>query len=112
MDEIVGFEVELDDRARAWLAAHPGPRRLVVAYDEARCCGGGRVCDVTIRAERRSERWPLARIGSVDGRELLLDRRILARLPRRLPLTVRGLGPFRALSLDLEGEQWGRLLFD
>ncbi len=112
MDEILGFEVEVDARARTWLASHRADRRLVVAYEESRCCGsGGRICDVRIRDERRAERRSLARIGSVDGRDLLLDTRIADRLPRRLPLTVRGLVPIRGLSLDLDGEAWGRLLY-
>ena len=111
MDEILGFEVELDARARTWLASHRADRRLVVAYEESRCCGGGRICDVRIRDERRAERRSLARIGSVDGRDLLLDLRIAGRLPRRLRLTVRGLGPLWGLSLDLDGEAWGRLLY-
>ncbi|HEV2014481.1 MAG TPA: hypothetical protein VGR77_11465 [Candidatus Dormibacteraeota bacterium] len=112
MNEILGFQVEPDARARMWLASHRADRRLVVAYEETRCCGGGRICDVRIRDERRAERWSLARIGSVDGRDLLLDTRIAGRLPRRLPLTVRGLGPLQHLSLDLAGEEWASLLFD
>jgi hypothetical protein len=111
MDEILGFEVALDARARAWLASHRVDCRLVVAYEQTRCCGGGRLCDVRIRDERRGERWSLARIGSVDGRDLLLDTRIADRLPRRLPITVRGLGRLQHLSLDLAGEEWASLLF-
>ena len=47
-----------------------------------------------------------------DGTRFLVDRRAAARLPSRFALTVRGLGPFRHLDLDLDGEQWGTLLYD
>jgi hypothetical protein len=47
-----------------------------------------------------------------DGTPLLIDRRAAARLPATFGLTVRGLGPLRHLDLDLDGEQWGRLLYD
>jgi hypothetical protein len=47
-----------------------------------------------------------------DGTPLLIDRRAAARLPASFGLTVRGLGPLRHLDLDLDGEQWGRLLYD
>ncbi len=111
MQVALGFEIELDDRAREWVRRHPDERRLVIGYYERRCCGGGKVCDVSVRAEKRSERHELVRVGSVEGRELLLDRRIANRLPRRLPLTVRGIGPLRGLSLALEGEDWAQLLY-
>jgi hypothetical protein len=51
-------------------------------------------------------------IGSVDGRRILLDPRILPRIPRVIPITVRGLGPFRGLHLDFSGDEWARLLYD
>jgi hypothetical protein len=42
----------------------------------------------------------------------LIDRRAAARLPTsRFGLTVHGLGPVKHLGLDLEGEQWGQLLY-
>lgn len=48
----------------------------------------------------------------MNGRPILLDRRIMARMPRLIPITVRGLGPFRGLHLDFSGEQWARLLYE
>ncbi len=111
MEELRGFEIELDDRARGWLWQHPELRRIVIAYEEHRCCGGGKICDVRLRGEKRSERQPLMKVGSVAGRDFLIDRRIVSRVPRRLPLTVRGIGPLRGLSLDLEGEEWANLLY-
>ncbi len=47
-----------------------------------------------------------------DGTRLLVDRRAARRLPSRFGLTVRGLGPFKRLDLQLSGEQWGALLYD
>jgi hypothetical protein len=47
-----------------------------------------------------------------DGTKFLIDRRAAARLPSRFGLTVRGLGRLKHLDLDLEGEQWGTLLYD
>ena len=46
-----------------------------------------------------------------DGRSVLIDRRAAARLPERFTLTVRGLGPLKHLDLELDGEQWGELLY-
>ncbi|HYS30011.1 MAG TPA: hypothetical protein VEQ12_11020 [Candidatus Limnocylindria bacterium] len=31
---------------------------------------------------------------------------------QRIPVTVRGLGPFQGLHLDFSGEEWARLLYD
>jgi len=47
-----------------------------------------------------------------DGTKLLVDRRAARRLPSRFRLTVRGIGPFRRLDLDLSGEEWAVLLYD
>jgi hypothetical protein len=47
-----------------------------------------------------------------DVKRLLVDRRAARRLPSRFGLTVRGVGPFRRLDLDLSGEEWGALLYD
>lgn len=112
MNASLDFEIRLEDRARHWLETHPGQLPLVIAYSETRCCGGGRICDVRVRIGKRAERYSLIRIGSVSGRDLMLDRRIARRLPQQLVLTVRGVGPLQALSLDLEGEEWARLLYD
>ena len=45
------------------------------------------------------------------GREVLVDPRIVGRLPRRLPLAVCGIGPWRGLTLGLDGDQWADLLY-
>jgi hypothetical protein len=109
----VGFALELDDKARRWLEEHPRPEALVIAYTMTRCCGGTTVCDVRLRQERRSDRASprLRQVGTVKGRELLMDSRIVERLPLRIPVTVRGFGPLKGLRLNLESEQWARLLY-
>jgi hypothetical protein len=108
---IAGFQIEVDTGARAWLGSHPAVRQVVIAYEEHRCCGGGKICDVRLRGAKRTEQQPLLEAGSAEGRPVLVDRRIVQRLPRRLPITVRGIGPLRGLSLDLEGEEWASLLY-
>lgn len=60
--------------------------------------------------EESSER--LVEIGEVSGRRILLDRRIMPRMPINIPVTISGIGPFRGLHLDFSGEQWARLLYD
>ena len=47
-----------------------------------------------------------------NGMKIAIDPRAAARLPSRFRLTVRGLGRFKHLDLDLTGEQWGALLYD
>jgi hypothetical protein len=47
-----------------------------------------------------------------DGTVIFVDPRAAARLPSRFRLTMRGLGPFRHLDLELAAEQWGALLYD
>jgi hypothetical protein len=110
----LSFEVERDEAARAWLDSHPAARgRRVLAYSVKRCCGGGKICSVHVREQ--SGREDLSRHTPVvleDGTELLVDPRAAARLPSRFGLTVRGLGPLKHLDLVLDGEQWGRLLYD
>ena len=71
------------------------------------------MCQVSVREV--SSNGDLARFVSGvldDGIKVLIDRRAAARLPSRFGLTVRGIGPLKHLDLDLEGEQWGRLLYD
>jgi hypothetical protein len=113
MSSTAGFKVEPDAAARAWLQSHPSVGPRVIAYRVTRCCGGGRICSVQVRERSRRDdvscHTPAA-IG--DGAELLVDPRAAGRLPARFGLTVRGIGPLKHLDLVLEGEQWGRLLYD
>jgi hypothetical protein len=107
------FQLEPDARAREWLDTHPSSRTRVIAYDVRRCCGGGKICLVKVRElspEDQSERYVPGALS--DGTSFLIDRRAAPRLPARFGLTVRGFGPVKHLDLDLEGEQWGTLLYD
>ena len=107
------FEVEPDARAREWLDSHPSSKTRVIAYDVHHCCGGGKICQVTVRElspEDESGRYVPGALS--DGTDILIDRRAARRLPSRFGLTVRGFGPLKRLDLDLEGEQWGTLLYD
>jgi hypothetical protein len=108
------FEVVFDDEALRWLGERPSADPLVIAYEDSRCCGGGHIRGLRLRGgKRREEEAPgLIGIGQVNGRRILLDRRIMLRLPQRIPVTVRGLGPFQGLHLDFSGEEWARLLYD
>jgi hypothetical protein len=106
------FEVALDTSAKAWVDARPGSAR-VITYDVTRCCGGGKLCQVGVRAlSRRDDSATFARGRFEDGSEVLIDPRAAARLPARFGLTVRGIGPLKHLDLDLEPEEWGTLLYD
>jgi hypothetical protein len=107
------FLIDADDAARAWIEAHPecGPR--VIAYSVKRCCGGGKICSVSVRrASERDQANSLASARLEDGSVIQVDRRAAARLPARFGLTVRGIGPLKHLDLDLEPEGWGKLLYD
>ena len=107
------FAVIFDDKARRWLDEHPSQDALVIAYEDSRCCGGGHIRDLRLRrGRRRDEIASMVDIGDVDGRRILLDRRILLRMPHTIPVTVGGIGPLRGLHLDLSGEEWARLLYD
>jgi len=82
-------------------------------FAAASCCGGGKLCLVSVRERsRKDDRREYATAVLVDGTRLMVDRRAASRLPPRFGLTVRGLGPFRRLDLELSGEQWGALLYD
>jgi hypothetical protein len=109
----VPFELAFDERARAWLDRHPGEESLVIGFEVHRCCHGIGVCDVRMRLEHPGERFRsrLVPIGEVEGRAVLLDPRIVDAMPRHIPVTVGGVGPFRGLRLDLTGDEWGRLLY-
>lgn len=108
------FLVRFDGKARRWLTEHPSQDALVIAFEDSRCCGGGHIRDLRLRrSHNHDEQSPkLIDIGEVAGRRILLDRRIMARMPRTIPVTVGGIHPFRGLHLDFSGEQWARLLYD
>ncbi len=106
------FELEIDTKAQEWLAARPRPDALVIEYEVHRCCGGGKICQVNVRAQSvRDDLTEYARGESVDGIEVLIDRRAAARLPHRFGLTVRGVGRWKHLDLQLDPEGWGDLLW-
>ncbi len=53
----------------------------------------------------------MQRPSCTDGTRIAIDRRAAARLPSRFRLTARGFGRFKHLDLELDGEQWGALLY-
>lgn len=107
------FQLKADTAAQEWLSSHPAARPRVIAYDVHRCCGGGKICHVTVREISRKDDPTTFSLGVLDdGTEVLIDQRAAARLPSRFRITVRGIGPLKHLDLDLEAEQWGRLLYD
>ena len=116
-DAIIGvmdeFAVVFDDRAQHWLDEHPNRDALMIAYSDTRCCGGAHIRDLRLRRSRRGDKGPATvDIGEVAGRRILLDLRIMPRMPRRIPVTLGGLGPLQALHLDFSGDEWARLLYD
>lgn len=109
---IGALSVEADPKAVEWMRSHIADVR-VIAYDVQRCCGGGKICTVSVRERRRKDdRRHFATAVLGDGTKLLVDCRAARRLPPRLVLTVRGFGPFRRLDLEFSGEEWGALLYD
>jgi len=106
------FQVEADAAARDWFETHRRPDPLVIAYDVRRCCGGGKICSVDVRARSNRDRSDTYAVGQMpDGTRVLIDLRAARRLPERFTLTVRGIGPLKHLDLALDGEQWGELLY-
>jgi hypothetical protein len=106
------FELQLDDPARAWLAAQTPGSSWVIAYDVHRCCGGGKICSVSVRKPSASDRLDEYKATTLlDGTTFLIDPRAATRLPRRFGLTVRGFGRFKHLDLELDGDEWGELLY-
>ena len=111
------FALTADDQALHWLDEHPQASRLFIAYMSSRaCCSGAKVCDVRIRvdtattkSETGSGAW--ITIGSLGGRDVLIDDRLIDRIPTQLRFIQRGIGPFRRLDLDLSGEQWAQILY-
>ena len=107
------FDVTFDDKARRWLTEHSSQDALVIAYEDTRCCAGGHIRDLRLRrGRRRDESASLVDIGDVGGRRILLDPRIMPRMPQKISITVGGFGPLRGLHLDFSGEEWARLLYD
>ena len=105
--------MEADPRAQEWMRVHATKEPRVIAYDVNHCCGGGKLCIVSVRRPSGRDRGRDYVTGVLgDGTTLLVDRRAARRLPSRFRLTVRGIGPFRRLDLDLSGEEWGVLLYD
>lgn len=107
------FLIEVDASARDWLDSHhdDGPR--IISYDVKRCRRGVRICNVQVRERsRRDDHRTYFTTALEDGTRIQVDRRAAERLPSRFALTVRGLGPLKHLDLDLDGEQWGALLYD
>jgi hypothetical protein len=110
---IPDFRVDADPSAEQWMRSHVTEEPRVIAYDVKRCCGGGKLCLVSVRARsRKDDRRDYTTAVLADGTKLMVDQRAAHRLPSRFGLTVRGRGPFRRLDLELSGEQWGALLYD
>ncbi|MFZ0920592.1 MAG: hypothetical protein WAN83_11010 [Candidatus Dormiibacterota bacterium] len=111
------FDFVVDREAKGWLDKHPAASRLFIAFKSSRaCCSGVRVCDVRIRvdvvsSQRQRGETSWCPLGQVEGRDVFVDSRLVERMPRQLPLTGRGIGPFRRLDLDLSGEQWAEVLY-
>jgi len=106
------FTLEADAAARRWLDIHPSTRPRIIAYEAHRCCGGGVICRVSVREMSRKDGPRHYATGVLEGGEtFLIDPRAAARLPSRFGLTVRGPGPLKHLDLELDGEQWGELLY-
>jgi hypothetical protein len=111
------FDLRVDDQAQQWLDEHPQASRLFIAYMSSRaCCSGARVCDVRVRVDTtasqpdtRGASW--VGLGQVHGREVLMDARLIDRMPAQLRFIQRGFGLFRRLDLDLSGEQWADVLY-
>jgi hypothetical protein len=107
------FLIESDASARDWLDSHhdDGPR--IISYDVQRCRRGVRICNVQVRERSgRDDHRTYITAALEDGTRILVDRRAAERLPSRFAFTVCGLGPWKHLDLDLDGEQWGALLYD
>jgi hypothetical protein len=110
------FDVAIDRSAQKWIAQHSGTQELLISLTTSSCrCVGVQIRDVQVRASRprqraaTSPRW--LPIGEAGGRPVLLDSRLRTTLPRQIPITTAGIGPFRHLSLDLSGDQWAEVLY-
>ncbi|HSS61239.1 MAG TPA: hypothetical protein VLK30_07270 [Candidatus Limnocylindrales bacterium] len=104
-------ELRPDEPARGFLDSHPGVA-WALDYSVHRCCGGGKICEVSVREVASSEvREGYVTTALPDGRRFLIDPRAARRLPSQVRLTMRGVGPWKRLDLELTGEQWGELLY-
>lgn len=111
--DLGGFAIELNPLAERWLETHQTCSRIAITLSVTRCCGGPPVRDVRLRFDEpgTARRGRFVRIGRVAEREVLMDARLLNIMPRRIPMTVYKLLGRQRLSLELSGEQWGRLLY-
>ncbi len=74
------------------------------------------MCDVRVRIDANSSRRnasdaPWVALGVLNGREVMIDSRLVDRMPAQLRFVQRGMGPFRHLDLDLSSEQWADALY-
>jgi hypothetical protein len=74
------------------------------------------VCDVRVRinaniSQRDTGAASWVALGLVNGREVMIDSRLVDRMPAKLRFVQRGVGPFRHLDLDLSSEQWADALY-
>jgi hypothetical protein len=110
------FDVAIDRSAQEWLQQHSTTQKLFIGLTTSSCrCAGVQIRDVQVRASRPSQRAAASArwlpIGEAAGHPVLLDARLRTALPRQIPITTAGIGPFRHLSLDLSGEQWAEVLY-
>jgi hypothetical protein len=111
------FDLSIDDGARKWLDVRPQARRLCITYmSSLACCSGARVCDVRVRvdatlSQRHARGASWVALGALNGRDVVIDSRLVDRMPAHLRFVVRGAGPFRHLDLDLSSEQWAAALY-
>ena len=69
------FQLEADARAREWLDLHPSAEPRVIAYNVHRCCGGGKICQVTVRELSHKDDPEQYATGALDdGTKFLIDR--------------------------------------
>lgn len=105
-------EVDVDNSAQEWLEAHERPAAVVIDYDVHHCCGGGKICEVRVRPRSAADDpGDYARVATSRGLSLFIDPRAKARLPRQFGLTVKGVGRWKHLDLQLTPEEWGDLLW-
>src|SRR5438094_8749499 len=88
------FQLEPDAGAREWLDTHPSAKTCVVAYDVRRCCGGGKICQVTVRDLSPGDETDRYAPGALcDATSSLIDCGASAALRARFGCTLLGFGP-------------------